>query len=385
MLVSFMIDQLLLKWKHVFGPSIPEVIVRAPGRVNIIGEHTDYNEGWVLPGAMSRSIYILLSKNKNRINHWIADNLDETFDFDAEQRDKLLFPLWAKYVDGTIRLFLDEPVAFNIIIGGDLPVGAGVSSSSSLVCGLLVALHSLSRRRESKEELALIGSRVEREIIGLQGGIMDQFAVMLSKEKAVMMLDCRTYKYQFIPAGLSGCRWILINTKVKHQLVDSDYNNRADECKQAVVLIQKKFPAVQSLRDVTLEILSSLSLPDVLQRRSLFVIEENIRVHDMVESLLNLDADHAGELLMASHAGLRDQYEVSCDELNHLADFANNYAGVYGARMMGGGFGGCVICLVRNENADSFLSAAVNSYRVKFGFNPEVIDFELADGVEVLP
>ncbi len=378
-----MIDHLLQKWHHNFGLSTPEVIIRAPGRVNIIGEHTDYNEGWVMPGAMSRSIYILASRNENNIHHWVANDLGEDFQYHISSNE-IQIPMWGKYLEGAIRLYADEPGPLKILIGGDLPVGAGVSSSSSLVCGLLVALQQLCGRNESKEELALIGSRVEREIIGLQGGIMDQFAIMLSQANHVMVLDCRTRTYQFIPAQFPGCKWVLINTKVKHQLINSDYNNRKDECMQAVAMIQNKFPAVRSLRDVNMEMLNGINLPDILYKRSVFVIEENHRVHRMVGALENQDASFAGQLIQASHAGLQDQYEVSCDELDHLASFANHYPGVYGGRMMGGGFGGCVLCLVKEESIHKFLSAISTSYQLKFGFEPETIHFELGSGIETV-
>lgn len=376
-----MLDHLLQKWHSTFGPTSPEIIVRAPGRVNIIGEHTDYNEGWVLPGAMSRSLYILISKNENNTHHWVASDLDEEFQFHTTSVEKEI-PLWGKYVGGTINLYTPEIGPLNILIGGDLPVGAGVSSSSSLVCGLLFALHHLTGKHETKEELALIGSRVEREIIGLQGGIMDQFAIMLSKENQVMMLDCRTKKYDFIPAALPGCLWLLINTRVKHQLIDSDYNERADECRRAVAIIQHQYPEVKSLRDVTTGMTASIHLPAVLSRRVKFVLEENDRVHQMVDALQSLSAEQAGQLLKASHNGLRYQYEVSCAELDHLADYANKYNGVFGSRMMGGGFGGCVICLLNENVVEDFSQQSMASYADRFGFKPDIIHFELGNGVE---
>ncbi|HZV69703.1 MAG TPA: galactokinase [Saprospiraceae bacterium] len=374
-----MIDQLKKKWHHHFGSASPEVIVRAPGRVNIIGEHTDYNEGWVLPGAMSRSVYVLVSRSKKGIHHWVADNMNEEY----VSGNEAIMPLWGKYIDGTIQLYDPKIGSLNILIGGDLPVGAGVSSSSSLVCGILYALQKITGGKETKDDLALKGSRVEREIIGLLGGIMDQFAIMLSKADQVMMLDCRTKEYKFISAELPGCKWVLINTKVKHKLIDSDYNNRADECLRAVSIIQRLYPAVKSLRDVTPDMLSEIHLPELIRKRSVYILEENDRVHKMVEALKKNNATKAGALLKASHAGLRDLYEVSCAELDHLAAVGNKHKGAYGARMMGGGFGGCVICLVKEEAMEDFLEECSVSYFEKFGFDPEVIEFDLGNGVEL--
>ena len=207
---------------------------------------------------------------------------------------------------------------------------------------------------------------------------------MMSEPHHVMLLDCRTREHHNISADLPGCKWILINTKVKHALIDSDYNQRSAQCALSVSMIQRIFPEVLALRDVTLDMLKSSDLTDVLHRRSAFVIEENNRVHEMINALQEQHATNAGKLLKASHEGLRNKYEVSCEELDHLADFANKYPGVCGARMMGGGFGGCVICLLNEEVLDAFSKAFVASYHEQFGFDPEIILFELGGGVQQL-
>ncbi len=378
-----MLHQLLTEWHTHFGSVNPQVIVRAPGRINIIGEHTDYNEGWVMPGAMSRSLYILMSPSPDNTHHWVAYDLQENFS-SADLPDETTIQVWAKYIAGTLQLNGYNPGALQIIMGGDLPVGAGVSSSSSLICGLLYALDQLQGTQRSGETIAILASRVEREIIGLQGGIMDQYAIMLSKAHLVMVLDCRTQTYHYITAEMPGCKWLLLNTKVKHQLIDSEYNDRAEECNRAVRIIQNQYPDVKSLRDVDMEMINSIHLPDVINRRARFVLAENNRVHEMIHALEAKDAHKAGQLLHASHRGLRTEYEVSCDELDLLADFAQKYEGVFGARMMGGGFGGCVICLVSEEVADTFVTEASENYHTRFGFAPEVIRFELSDGVSVV-
>ncbi|MDZ4747179.1 MAG: galactokinase [Saprospiraceae bacterium] len=378
-----MINTILDRWHKTFGSKAPDVIVRAPGRVNIIGEHTDYNEGWVLPGAMSRSIYILASRKATNGHHWIAFDLDEEIESLEDIFEYGEYP-WAKYIEGAIRLYALDIGSLQLLVGGDLPVGAGISSSSALVCGVLYALQQLSGRNESKEELALTGQRVEREVIGVQGGIMDQFAIMMSQPRHVMLLDCRTRAHTLVDADLPGCTWILINTRVKHALIDSDYNQRAAQCKQAVAIIRQTYPDVQALRDVDMDMLKTSDLNETLWKRSAFVIEENDRVHEMVQALHEHDAERAGSLLKTSHEGLRRMYEVSCDELDHLADFANQYDGVRGARMMGGGFGGCVICLIKEEALETFSIACVDSYLDRFGFEPEVILFDLAAGVGLI-
>ena len=355
------------------------MIIRAPGRVNIIGEHTDYNEGWVMPGAMSLSVYILIERSVKGHHHWVAESLQEEWNESTTGNQK---PAWFKYIEGTLQAYEVADIKFNILIGGDLPVGAGVSSSSALICGLLLGLKNMFQRLETKEVLALLSSHVEREIIGLQGGIMDQFAIMLSKEKQVMMLDCRKRTYKFLSAQLAGTRWVLLNTRVSHHLIESDYNTRAEECAQAVSLIQKIYPVVRSLRDVTVEMLLHVDLPPVLLSRTVYVIQENKRVHEMASALKHHDAEEAGKILKRSHKGLREKYEVSCAELDHLADYTNRSKDAFGGRMMGGGFGGCVLCLVKEERTDQFIEGAVRSYKKEFGVEPEVILFQLANGAE---
>jgi len=382
------LDSLLAQWQDTFH-STPEVIVRAPGRVNIIGEHTDYNEGWVMPGGMSRSLYILVSRAsplppKGGKHHWIAADLNEELVFDHEEDIPLTRSIWAKYVLGAIHVYENDLGPLQIMLGGDLPIGAGISSSSSLVGGLLLALQTLTGDQKTPKDLAQLSSRVEREIIGLQGGIMDQFAIMLSEKDKVMMLDCRDQTFEFISASIPGTQWILINTKVKHQLIDSDYNQRAAQCKQAVQIIQHTFPEVKSLRDVDENILIHSHLPETLYKRSSFVVKENHRVHEMKQALEMKDATRAGQLLQASHLGLQHEYEVSCDELDHLAYLANNSDGAFGGRMMGGGFGGCVISLVADVAMHDFEKKVMHSYEKEYGFAPEIIHFSLSDGAEVI-
>lgn len=408
------LDSLLAQWRGTFH-STPEVIVRAPGRVNIIGEHTDYNEGWVMPGAMSRSLYILVSKAqppsplprenqppsplprgnqphahqppnplRRGRNWWVAADLNEELQFDHEEDIPSTKSIWAKYVLGAIHVYENDLGPLHILVGGDLPIGAGVSSSSSLVGGLLLALQSLTGDQITQKELAQLSSRVEREIIGLQGGIMDQYAILLSEKDKVMMLDCRERTYEFISASIPGTQWMLINTKVKHQLIDSDYNQRAAQCKQAVTIIQNYFPEIRSLRDVDKTMLIASKLPEMLYKRSHFVVEENQRVHEMKQALEMKDATRAGQLLQASHSGLQHEYEVSCAELDYLAHLANTSENVFGGRMMGGGFGGCVICLVRDDGMKNFESKVMESYEKEFGFEPEFIHFSLSNGAEVV-
>ena len=376
-----MIRSFLEDWHSHFGPQRPDAIARAPGRVNIIGEHTDYNYGWVLPGAMSHHVYIMMSASPDDQHHWIAHDLNDEIYFLPEDDRNL--PLWAKYVQGTLNLFQHRS-PLQIWIGGDLPVGAGVSSSSSMTCGLLLALQKLKNIDTPKNDLAILARRVEREIIGLQGGIMDQYAIMLSQKDQVMLLDCLSHEFQFYRADLPDATWMLFNTKVKHQLIDSDYNRRATECMEAVDIIRQNHPDVRSLRDVDLAMIRASALPETLMKRACFVVMENQRVHLMISALLEQDTTATCSLLHASHKGLRDQYEVSCAELDYIADFLHNYPGISDGRMMGGGFGGCVIALVANDDIPDLVPRLKSSYTSQFGFDPDVLSFALSDGALLL-
>nr|ALS89835.1 gal_kin [uncultured bacterium] len=385
-----MLSDLIHQWHSHFGPDTPQVIVRSPGRVNIIGEHTDYNEGWVMPGAMNLCLYIVVSRsltaaqNNASLHHWVAADLNETIVFELDKELPDTRTIWPKYIHGAIHIFEGALGPLNILIGGNLPIGAGVSSSSSLVGGLLLAFQQLTGDTRTKQELANLSSRVEKEVIGLQGGIMDQYAIMLSQKDKVMMLDRRDQTYTHIPAAIPGTKWLLINTKVKHQLIDSDYNQRANQCHQAVIMLQQMFKTVKSLRDVSMEMLEKCEMPDLNKKRCQYVIEENKRVEGMKQALANKDAVTAGRLLTESHQGLQVLYEVSCEELDFLAHLANATEGVYGSRMMGGGFGGCVICLVREDAEQSFVEKAISAYDHQFGFEPDVIYFSLDDGASVI-
>lgn len=367
----------LNKWEELFGPSGPARVVRAPGRINIIGEHTDYNDGWVLPGATSNALYLLIHPHSE--NHWVSLDFDEQYH--SQQQHK---PTWAKYIEGVIDMLQLHNQTFRIVFGGDLPVGAGVSSSSALLCGLFLGLGAYCDVPPEKKSIVNLSGRVEKEIIGLQGGIMDQFAILFSKKDNVMLLDCRTREFEYLDAHLSGHQWFLINTNVKHHLAESDYNIRANECRQVVEQIRMKYPDITHLRDVTEEILTEFSLNPILHNRARFVVRENARVHKMKFALSSHDSEMVGSLLNDSHIGLRDEYEVSCRELDVLQSFLTGQQGVKGCRMMGGGFGGCVIGLVEEKVLNETLKKTQEHYYSIFSTEATPILFELGGGAGVI-
>lgn len=371
------IETLLQEWGQRYGKDGPEKIIRSPGRINIIGEHTDYNDGWVMPGATSKALYILVSPSDK--NDWYS--YDYSNGYTELSSDK---PSWVLYVEGALSMLNLSNSSFKILFGGDLPVGAGVSSSSALLCGLFTAFSTYVSKPPSKESIVLLAGRVEKEIIGLQGGIMDQFAILFSRKNSVMLLDCRTQEYEFLEADIPGCNWFLINTNVKHHLADSDYNKRSNDCKMAIELIRKHYPDVTHLRDATESMVNNVSLDPLLEKRALFVIHENNRVHEMKDALRDQDKKMVGKLLTDSHEGLRDMYEVSCEELDVLQSFLMKQKGIYGCRMMGGGFGGCVIGLADENELSTIIQNATEFYKEKFPIECTPITFSLGDGVTVL-
>lgn len=378
-----MIPHLLQIWHSTFGMERPAVIVRTPGRVNIIGEHTDYNDGWVMPGVIDRYLVVMMKRHDGANHHWIADDLRDQVIFNIHDPNTSL-PRWAEYIAGVIRLYTPEIGPVQLLVSGNLPVGAGLSSSSALVCGLLMALRELTGKQDDHETIALTASRFERKITGLQGGIMDQFAIMLSRPGQVMLLDCKSTTYQFLPAEIPGCRWLLINSGVKHTLVDSDYNQREAECREALVHIRNQVQDYTSLRDVPLAMVSVFDLPDILRKRVQYVLEENERVHQMAAALEQQQPEVAGKLLSQSHEGLSHLYEVSCTELDSLAMFTKQHPDAYGGRMMGGGFGGCLLCLIRADGLERFLTDVTSFYAGQFGFEPTPIPFEFGQGIHLI-
>ena len=348
----------------------------APGRVNLIGEYTDFNEGFVFPMTVDRGVYVgVRARNDQRIRVF-SSRFDELIDYQLEDLEKPAHGHWSCYVLGVVeelRLLGLVPQGFDAVIDGNLNLGAGLSSSAALETATALALQTLFGFEMSRVDVATLCQRVEHRYAGVMCGIMDQFASGLGRSGHALMLDCRTLSHVNIPVRLDDHRIVIISSEVKRELASSAYNERRSQCEEGVALFRKYDPSIASLRDVTYGLFDSHSreLSDLVFRRCRHVITENARVLDTSAALNAGDHVQFGRLMTASHHSLRDDFEVSCDELDYLVDIANGTDGVLGSRMTGAGFGGCTVTLIHKDAIDT-LKARLANYRTRFGLKPEV-------------
>ncbi len=370
----------------------PSLLIQAPGRINLIGEHTDYNDGLVLPAAIDKYLYFAFGTSANRQATVYSLNYSEALQFSLSSPDgsDQGVSAWGQYLLTAGRVLHEKGYdvrAFNAAFGGDIPLGAGMSSSAALCCGFIYGLSELFDLRIPREEIALLAQATEH-LIGIQCGLMDQYAVLFGQADQVLFLDCESLAYQHFPLALGDYTLVLINSMVKHELAaESGYNDRRASCERVVSVIQRDHPEVSTLRHVTPEQLSdyrtSLSADDY--QRARYVLRENQRVQDTVRALRQGNIPRAGELIFESHADMRDEYQITTPELDTLVDLARQQTGVLGARMMGGGFGGCTINLMRKDQRAAAVAEIVHSYQQKYALEPEVYELALSDGVGRVP
>ncbi|HEY0042668.1 MAG TPA: galactokinase [Flavisolibacter sp.] len=357
------------KFQQRFGET-PQVF-RSPGRVNIIGEHTDYNNGFVLPAAIDKAVYVGISKRSDDQIFLYSEEFNEEHNTDlvtVMPTDKQ----WPNYILGVVDQLKKrgyEIHGFNLNIDGDVPVGAGLSSSAAVECSVAFALNEIFELGIEKEELAEIGQKAEHTFAKVMCGIMDQFASVFGKEDHVIKLDCQTLDYDYVPLKLEGYKLLLLNTNVKHSLASSEYNTRRAECAEGVELINSGGENVTSLREVTLDMLDRHVKPqnETVYRRCKYVVEENQRLLTACEALQNGDLETLGQKMYGSHDGLSKEYEVSCKELDFLVEAVRDNPAVLGARMMGGGFGGCTINIVKEEEIDTLVQQLTTQYKEAMG------------------
>jgi galactokinase len=370
-------------------------VYTAPGRINLIGEHTDYNGGFVFPGAIDKGIVAVLKPNNtNRVSAFSID-YNEQAEFGLREEDAPS-QSWARYIFGICRELIKRGVAvggFNTVFAGDVPLGAGLSSSAALESVYAFALNELFNGKLDKFELAKAGQATEHNYCGVKCGIMDQFASLFGKAGNLMRLDCRSMEYQYFPFKPKGYRLVLLDTLVKHELASSAYNKRRQSCENVAAAVKKyrasaggaQDAAPLLLRDVTLamlkEVKQEVSAEDY--SRAEYVIEEVARVLAVCEALEKGDYETVGQKMYETHHGMSKLYEVSCDELDFLNDLAKA-CGVTGSRVMGGGFGGCTINLVKDELYDNFIREAKGKYQAKYGKEPKVYDVVISDGARRL-
>ncbi|MBJ6108043.1 galactokinase [Hymenobacter sp. BT523] len=362
------------------------LLVRAPGRVNLIGEHTDYNGGFVLPAAVDKEAVFAVGLNQGPQIRLVAHDLNETLELANAAEISPSDTHWANYLLGVAAQFQQRGVnvpGFDCVFAGTVPLGAGMSSSAAIECGLAFALNHLLKAGFEKMELARIAQLAEHTYAGVMCGIMDQFASLFGRDAHVVRLDCRSLQYEYFPFDTRACRIVLCNSGVKHSLASSEYNTRRQECERGVSVLQQKHPEVSTLRDATMEMLDAhrSELGGTVYRRCAYVVQENARVEAACRHLLAGDMAAFGQEMYGSHAGLRDDYEVSCAELDVLVEAAQAAPGVFGARMMGGGFGGCTINLVAPDKVDEFIASVSKAYQEKFGLKLETYQTTIVDGV----
>lgn len=355
------------------------IIYASAGRINLIGEHTDYNGGFVFPGAIDKVIMAAVHPNgTDKVRVYSVDQKAEAeFGLNEDDAPK---DMWARYIFGVCREVIKrggEVKGFDAVFAGNVPLGAGLSSSAALESCFAYAVNDMFNDNSiDKFELARIGQSTEHNYCGVNCGIMDQFASVFGKKDQLIRLDCRSMEYEYFPFHPEGYKLVLIDSKVKHELVDSPYNKRRESCERVA-----KRLGISTLRDATMEDLDKVKSDITAEdyQRARFVIGEKQRVLDVCDALEKGDYETVGQRMYETHHGLSKDYEVSCEELDFLNDVAKE-CGVTGSRIMGGGFGGCTINLVKDDMYDNFLKEAVKRFKEKYGHEPQVYDVVISDG-----
>src|SRR5690625_554907 len=376
-------ERIRLEFKNRFQKEYIEI--HAPGRVNLIGEHTDYNGGFVMPAAIDKKIVLAMAKNNLDKIRLFSVDMEESFEVDYAPRQKKSPLHWANYILGVAdQLQLNDYKigGFDCVFGGDIPIGAGLSSSAALEGGVALGLSELFGLSLSKMEMTILSQKAENDFVGMQCGIMDQFASIHGKKGHVIKLDCRSLEYELYPFLDSDTDIVLCDTNVHRELTSSGYNIRRQQCWEGVKILQKYDPEIKSLRDVERPFLEKYrkDMSEVVYNRCKFVIEENKRVEDACKALVNNDFKLFGKKMYESHTGLRDLYEVSCKELDILVNISSTINGVYGSRMMGGGFGGCTISLVKKNAIENFTDEIQKRYSEQTGSNIPIYRASIGDG-----
>ena len=351
--------------------------VSAPGRINLIGEHTDYNGGFVLPIAIDRNIYMAGAKRNDRIIRIYSIDYDQNVQFDLDSIQFNKEKIWVNYIGGVLKYLLEIKADINgadIVFGGDIPEGAGLSSSAALEVATVYFFKILFDLEISSIEMIKLCQRAENQFVGVNCGIMDQFVSMLGQKDHALFLDCRDLSYRNIPLRLEGFNVVVCNTNLKRELAGSEYNKRRATCERAVSILKRFLPQIETLRDVSMEEFEKYkgSLDEITQKRCKHVLHENRRVLNAVNALGRNDILKFGRLMNESHESLKKDYEVSCFELDTMVDIARSINGVIGARMTGGGFGGCTVNIVKKQSIDNFCSLINGEYLEKTGIKPQI-------------
>ena len=384
---DILIQNTVAFFEKSFGSS-PEKTVLSPGRINIIGEHIDYNDGYVLPAAIDKVICFAFAKNNTKTSKVIAIDLNEEFEIDLTQEVKLSDVVWTNYIRGVIKQLQDNGFSFegfNCVFSSNIPVGSGLSSSAALECGMIFGIKSLFDLKIEKKDISLLGQKAEHWV-GINCGIMDQFSSVHGLENKVIQLDCNTLEFEYHNANFKDYSLILFDSNVKHSLFTSEYNTRRIECEEGLSIIKSHFPEVKTFRNATEEQVLSLKdkMTEKVFARVHFVVKEINRVIKACKALDQGNIELLGELLFETHYGLSQEYEVSCEELDMLVDTAKEDDAIIGSRLMGGGFGGCTINLVKKGHENEVKRKFSKLYLDTFGIELKFYDVKISNGTTLL-
>lgn len=381
-----LLENIKTKFKELFNEE--PLLVRSPGRVNLIGEHTDYNMGFVLPGAIDKAIYFAITPREDNICKLYAIDLEDSYEFalnNLQPSDKR----WPNYLMGVADQLIKNGYSikgFNCIFGGDIPIGAGLSSSAAVEAGLGFSLNHIYRLGIDNLSIVKLAQKAENEFVGVKCGIMDQYINIFGKSGNVLRIDCRSLEYEYFPFDFNNISIVLFDTNVSHSLASSEYNQRRKECSEGIAIIQKDNPQIKSLRDVSVDLLNSCKekMYEKIFRRCKYVVEENERMVKACDALNKKDLKLFGADMYQTHEGLSKDYEVSCKELDYLVELVKEYPQVYGARMMGGGFGGCTINLIENDSVEQISEEIRKKYFQKFNIESKTYITTISNGTNII-
>jgi len=383
-------EKLIKHTKEAFQSAFqsePESFFLAPGRINIIGEHVDYSDGFVLPAAINKHICFAVKKVDDSENcTFFAKDFDESFSFNIHQKQTPVEQIWANYLLGVFNAIQEsgkEIGGLQVAFSSTIPMGSGLSSSAALECGFAYILNQVFDLNLSKKDLALIGQKSEHTFVGVKCGIMDQFASVFGKEHQVIMLDCNSLEHQYFEANIEGYSLVLFDSCVKHTHLTSGYNDRRKDVDNGKKVLWEKFPEIDKFRDFSFSMLDSVraEIGETSYKRCLYLLKEIKRVEKAAKALSEGDVEHLGKLLTETHSGLSTEFEVSCEELDFMVEETLKENGVLGARIMGGGFGGCSINLIKDENVDEVIKNISAKYKAGFDIEMKVYRVKISDGI----
>jgi galactokinase len=364
------------------------LLIKSPGRLNLIGEHTDYNMGFVLPASIDKAVYFAVAPSNDNNCNLVAVDVNDSHEFKINNISKSA-KTWPNYLMGVVDQLNKSGYnikGFNCVFGGNIPIGAGLSSSAALEAGLIFALNHIFNLGIDKLSLVKMAQKSENEFVGVNCGIMDQYINIFGENGNALKIDCRSLEKELVPFDYKNISAVLFNTNVSHSLASTEYNKRRKECAAGVGIIQWEFPFVKSLRDVSPGLLNEYKhiLDPVIFRRCQYVLNENERLLNACKALLSQNIKTFGNYLYETHEGLRSGYEVSCNELDYLVELAKDEPAVYGARMMGGGFGGCTLNLIESGEVSNVSRNITQRYNKKFNLPPTTIVTKISGGTKII-